>query len=95
MSKPAKILKELLLKQLEGKMLFTTSANAQFLQEFCTDGLVIGPLGQILFSGALEDAVQWADLNLGRSDALDSENDGFEIKFSLSNSEATIDNIDF
>ena len=89
MSKPAKLLKELLLRQIKGKMLFSTSANVQFQREFCTDGLVLGPLGQILFLGPLADAIQWAEQNLERSNVLESEEDAFEVKLNLSNSDAS------
>ena len=95
MSKPAKLLKGLLLKQVEGKILFSTSANVQFQHEFCTDGLVLGPLGQILFFGALTDAIQWADQNLEGTDILESEEDSFELDFNLSNSDTTDDGMDF
>lgn len=95
MSKPARLLKELLLRQIEGKMLFSTSANVQFQREFCTDGLVLGPLGQILFLGPLADAIQWADQNLEDSDILESEEDSFEVNLNLSNSDVPDDGVDF
>ena len=89
MSKPAKLLKELLSKQVEGKTLFTTSINVQFQREFCTDGLVLGPSGQILFSGELLKALQWADDNLVALDELDTEVDEFEMGVNLRNSDST------
>ena len=95
MSKPAKPLKELLLRQVEGKMLFSTSANIQFQREFCTDGLVLGPLGQILFLGPLADAIQWAEQNLEGSNVIESEEDSFEVNLNLSNSDSTDDGMDF
>ena len=95
MSKPAKLLKELLLRQIQGKILFSTSANAQFQREFCTDGLVLGPLGQILFLGPLVDAIHWADQNLEGSNVLDSEEDAFEVKLNLSNSDASVEDMPF
>lgn len=95
MSKPAKLLKELLLRQIEGKMLFSTSSNVQFQREFCTDGLVLGPLGQILFLGPLADAIQWADQYLERSNVLESEEDAFEVKLNLSNSDAAVEDMPF
>ena len=88
MSKPAILLKELLLKQLDGKILFTTSINAQFQYEFCTDGLVLGPLGQILYLGELSKALQWAGDNLSGLDKSDTEADTFEIGLNLRNSES-------
>jgi len=94
MSKPAKPLRALLLKQLEGKTLFATSTNSRFQREFCTDGLVLGSLGQILFSGALSDAMQWAEQNLEASDVSDSDDDQFEMGLNLLNSEVSDDQED-
>ena len=94
MSKPAKPLRALLLKQLEGKTLFATSTNSRFQREFCTDGLVLGSLGQILFSGALSDAMQWAEQNLEASDVPDLDDDQFEMGLNLLNSEVSDDQED-
>ena len=58
MSKPARPLRELLLKQIEGKTLFATSTNSRFQREFCTDGLVLGSMGQLLFAGRLSEALE-------------------------------------
>ena len=93
MSKPAKPLRELLLKQLEGKMLFTTSANVQFQREFCTDGIVLGTLGQILFAGKLLDVIQWADENLEDFGMPELEDDNFDLNLNLKNSESVGDGI--
>lgn len=93
MSRPAKLLKELLLKQIKGKMLFTTSTNVQFQREFCTDGLVLGSLGQVLYAGPLADVIQWANENLESSDTLESEDDSFDLNINFSNSEAADDDI--
>ena len=94
MSKPAKPLRALLLKQLEGKTLFATSTNSRFQREFCTDGLVLGSLGQILFAGSLSDAVQWAEQNLEASDMSDSGDDQFEMGLNLLNSESSDEQMD-
>ena len=94
MSKPAKPLRALLLKQLEGKTLFATSTNSRFQREFCTDGIVLGSLGQILFAGSLSDAVQWADQNLEESDMSDSDDDQFEMGLNLLNSESSDEQMD-
>ena len=88
MSKPARILRELLLKQLEGKTLLATSTSSRFQREFCTDGLVLGPLGQILFAGGLSEAIEWADQNLEVFEKLDSDEDQFEMGLNLVNSES-------
>lgn len=94
MSKPAKPLRALLLKQLEGKTLFATSTNSRFQREFCTDGIVLGSLGQILFAGSLSDSVQWADQNLEESDMSDSDDDQFEMGLNLLNSESSDEQMD-
>ena len=91
MSRAAKPLRELLLKQLEGKTLFATSTNSRFRREFCTDGLVVGPLGQILFAGGLAEAVKWADQNLEDSDVSESDDKQFEMGLNLMNSESPDD----
>ena len=92
MSKPARQLKLLLLEQVKGKSLFTTSPNSKFQREFCTDGIVLGPLGQVLFSGDIMDAFQWVDKNLGSSSAsLGSEGDDFDPDLNLINLEVAND----
>jgi len=93
MSKPAKPLRELLLNQLEGKTMITTSTNVQFQREFCTDGLVLGSLGQILFAGSLAEVIEWADKNLESSDVAESEDDSFYFDLNLINSEAADDDV--
>ena len=88
MSKPAGHLKALLLEQVKGRGLFTTSSNVQFQREFCTDGIVLGSLGQVLFSGDIMDAIQWVDKNLGSSSAsLGLEGDDFDPDLNLINLE--------
>ena len=92
MSKSAGHLKALLLEQVKGRGLFTTSSNVQFQREFCTDGIVLGPLGQVLFSGDIVDAIQWVDKNLGSSSAsLGSEGDDFDPDLNLINLEVAND----
>ena len=94
MSKPARPLKELLLEQVKGKSLFTISPNVQFQREFCTDGIVLGPLGQILFSGEIVNVIQWVDQNLGGSNtSLRTEYDGLDANLNLINPEAPGDGI--
>ena len=92
MSKSAGHLKALLLEQVKGRGLFTTSSNVQFQREFCTDGIVLGPLGQVLFSGDITDAIQWVEKNLGSSSAsLGLEGDDFDSDLNLINLEVTND----
>ena len=94
MSRLAKPLREILLKQLEGKTLISTSTSRAFHQEFCTDGLVLGPLGQVLFWGPLAESVHWADQNLGTHDVSDSDDENLEIDLKFVNSESADDHDD-
>ena len=73
MSKLAKPLRELLLSQVVGKMLITTSSNAQFQREFCTDGLVLDQ-GAIVFSGPLQECREWYSSHVS-SKATDDDNE--------------------
>ena len=91
MSKAAKPLRDLLLKQVEDKLLISTSVNVQFQREFCTDGLVLGSLGEILFFGGLSEAIQWADQNLASSDLTEADDDSFEVDLNFSNKETPDD----
>ena len=95
MSKAAKPLRSLLLKQIEGKTLIATSTNSRFLREFCTDGLVLGRDGEILFSGGLSESMHWARSNLESFQTSDSEDDQFDGKLNFSNSESSDDVDDF
>lgn len=88
MSNDAEVLRDLLHEQLENKTLVSSSTNSRFQREFCTDGLVLGPQGQILFAGGLTEAIQWADHNLLASDVSDSEDEQFELAANLKNSES-------
>lgn len=87
MSRAAGPLRTLLLEQVKGKSLLSTSTSSRFQKEFCTHGLVLGSLGQILFAGDLSEATQWADQNLGKNDASEIEEDQFDVGFNLVNSE--------
>ena len=91
MSRPAKPLRALLLKQLEGKTLFATSTNSRFQREFCTDGLVLDSMGQILFAGGVSEAIEWADQNLEASDVSDSDDEQLDIGIDLLNTELSDD----
>ena len=94
MSRPAKPLRALLLKQLEGKTLIATSTNSRFQREFCTDGLVLDSMGQILFAGGVSEAIEWADQNLDASDVSDSDEDQLEMGLNLLNSETSDEQMD-
>jgi len=88
MSKDASSLRILLLKQLEGKSFFTTSTNRRFQKDFCTDGLVLGSLGEVLFAGSLSEAIEWSEKNIQTPSASDAEEEEFEIDSMFSNSES-------
>lgn len=94
MSKQARPLRALLMKQLEGKTLFSTSTNNRFQREFCTDGLVLGSMGQILFAGGVSEAIAWADQNLEGSDVSDSDEDQLEMGMNFLNSESSDEQMD-
>ena len=94
MSRDAKVLKMLLLKQLEGKTLLTTSTSNRVRQEFCTDGIVLGSSGQLLFAGGLSEAIQWSEQNLKVSNVSESEEDKFKIDLMFSNSDSSSDSFD-
>ncbi len=94
MSRPAKPLRSLLWRQLEGKSLFATSTNSRFQREFCTEGLVLGSLGQILFAGGLSESIQWADQYLEASDVSDSDEEPLVIGQNLLNLESIDDGFD-
>ena len=94
MSRAAKPLRALLQRQLEGKTLLTTSTNSRFRREFCTDGLVLGPFGEILFAGGLSEAIQWADQNLEKSEISESDDEQLELGMDLRNLESSDDQAD-
>ena len=87
MSKSAKPLRELLHLQLEGKTLLSTSSSNRFRREFCNSGLVLGPLGELLFRGELEESIQWAEKNLGVDDVGESEDEQFSLDSDFQNSD--------
>ena len=88
MSKAARPLRELLQLQLEGKTLLSTSPSNKFRREFCTSGLVLGPRGEVLFQGELEESIQWADVNLGAVEVSESDEESFSLEGDFKNSDA-------
>ena len=58
MSKDAKLLRSLLRKQIDGGLcMITDSRNNPFKRQFCNRGLVLGPLGEVIFDGDLDEAI--------------------------------------
>lgn len=94
MSKSAKPLRPFLHNQLESKTLVSTSANKSFQREFCTDGLVLGEFGELLFSGGLDEAIRWADQNLEVSNSADSDDEQFGTGLNLLNLDSSDDGAD-
>jgi capsular polysaccharide transport system ATP-binding protein len=91
LSDSSRPLRALFRRQIEGKTLLTTSTSKRFLREFCTDGLVLGTHGEILFSGDLSTAVEWADQNLQPSGTEESNNEPFEMGSQFKNDESSVD----
>ena len=80
MSKLAKPIKEFFHLQLSGShSLLTTTANDRFRSEFCNKGLVIGAMGEILYSGSYQDAIEWYNCNLENKPMVDQEDAPFVI----------------
>ena len=87
MTKSAKLLKDFLHLQLSSShSLLTTTASDKFRREFCNKGLVIGSLGEILFSGNYQDAIRWYDSNLEKAATADQDDSQFVIGSELQDS---------
>ena len=93
MTKEAKPLRNLLHKQLsDSKSLVSVTVNNRFRREFCNRGMVLGPLGQILFHGDLEEAIAYEQKNVMiRSE---SEENQFDMASNLTNSDSSSDQSD-
>ena len=91
LSDSSRPLRALFRRQIEGKTLITTSTSKRFRREFCTDGLVLGTYGEILFSGDLSAAVEWADQNLQPSETASSNDEPFEMGSQFKNDESSVD----
>ena len=78
MSHEATLLRSLLRKQLDGGLcMITDSKNIQFKRQFCNRGIVLGPLGGVIFDGDLDEAIAISNQN----DILDKRVEADEIKF--------------
>jgi len=90
MSKLAKPIKEFFYLQLSGSpSLLTTTANDRFRREFCNKGLVIGAMGEILFSGSYQDAIEWYNTNLTNKPMADQDDSQFVIGSNLQDNVTT------
>ena len=78
MSRQAKPLRNLLRKQLDGGLcLISTSKINRFKREFCNRGMVLGPLGEVMFDGDLEDAIAFS----GQNDTVDNSSEADDSQF--------------
>ena len=99
MTREARPLRNLLNKQLSNsnsssKSMVTISINNRFKREFCNRGMVLGPLGQILFHGDLEEAIAYEQKNVMIESGSESEENQFDLASHLTNSNSNT-NSDF
>ena len=95
MTKDARQLRQLFHKQLtDTKSLVSVTVNNRFRREFCNRGLVLGPLGEILFHGDLEDAIAYERQNVKIGSGSESEEDQFDKANHLTNSDSKSDQSD-
>ncbi|MDC0302882.1 hypothetical protein OAL11_00265 [bacterium] len=95
MTKDARPLRQLFHKQLsDTKSLVSVTVNNRFRREFCNRGLVLGPLGEILFHGDLEEAIAYERQNVKIGSESESEEDQFDIANHLTNSDSKSDQSD-
>jgi capsular polysaccharide transport system ATP-binding protein len=98
MSKDAKLLRSLFRKQLDGGLsMITDSRNNQFRRQFCNRGIVLGPLGEVIFDGDLDEAIainKQNDILVKRAEADEIQFDYGE-KLTSSDSSESEDDIDF
>jgi len=92
MTKEAKPLRNLLHKQLsDSKSLVSVTINNRFRREFCNRGMVLGPLGEILFHGDLEEAIAYEQENVMIQSRSESEENQIDLASHLTNSNSNFD----
>ena len=95
MTRDARPLRNLLHDQLsDSKSLVSVTINNRFRREFCNRGIVLGPLGEILFYGELEEAIAYEQQNVKIDSGIESEEIQFDIASHLTNSDSSSDQID-
>jgi capsular polysaccharide transport system ATP-binding protein len=95
MTRDARPLRNLLHDQLsDSKSLVSVTINNRFRREFCNRGMVLGPLGEILFYGELEEAIAYEQQNVKIDSGIESEEIQFDIASHLTNSDSSSDQID-
>ena len=86
MTKEAKPLRNLLHKQLsDSKSLVSVTINNRFRREFCNRGMVLGPFGEILFHGDLEEAIAYEQENVMIQSRSESEENQIDLASHLTN----------
>ena len=81
------------LEQSQERALLATSSNARFLRQFCNQGLVLSPSGDLLFQGPLEEALVQFEQMPGDGDA-DESDDPLIQGLNLQNSDRGMDDQD-
>jgi capsular polysaccharide transport system ATP-binding protein len=95
MSREARSLRNLLHKQLDGGLcMVSTAKNNRFRREFCNRGMVLGPFGEMVFDGNLEEAIAISSQNDIIENSPEVDENQFDLGESLTNSDPRQD-IDF
>ena len=95
MTKDARPLLNLLHQQLsDSKSLVSVTINNRFRREFCNRGMVLGPRGETLFYGDLEEAIDYEHQNVKIDLRSESEENQFDIASHLTNSDSNSDQSD-
>ena len=68
--------------RIENQTLITTSGNKKFLNDFCARGLAIGPSGQQVFKGTLDECFDWMKASSIQSDVGEDNDNVDESLFS-------------
>ena len=90
MSRAARSLRNMFLKQSQNSAVLTTSTNARFLRQCCNRGLVLSPYGEPLFFGGLDEALTRFNQNLNQVENDDPE-DSLMQEINLQNSDRETD----
>ena len=98
MSREAKPLRNLFRKQLDGGLsMISNTKNNQFKRQFCNRGMVLGPLGKVIFDGDLDEAIAFSKQN----DIVDNSTEADDMQCEYgenqanANSSESEDDIDF
>ena len=95
MTKDARPLRNLLHQQLsDSKSLVSVTINNRFRREFCNRGMVLGPRGETLFYGDLEEAIDYEHQNVKIDSGSEAEENQFDIASHLTNSDSNSDQSD-